>query len=469
MPLLHRSITDLWEKELVATISAVRNRMSSRKPVTVICLPVFALIFIATVAVATQAPTLAITGVNVVDVVEGRIVANSTVVVTGNTITSVTQNGTAPGDARLVDGRNRFLIPGLWDMHAHIQGNEKAWLPLYIANGVTSIRDMGADLDFILDIREAISSGARSGPRIVATGPILDDAPGDWPLRIRVRNPDEGRAAVQLLKRRGVDLIKVHNFTPRDAFFEIVDEARRQQLPVAGHVPLKVTIQEGIDAGMVTIEHMSEDGRVWKACSGGAQYRPDACRPFFEMLARRRVWQTPTLVALSELAVIGTPASAISRDQLAYANKRFLEFHAANQSFFLKRPELVGILKNLADVAKVVTRDMAAAGVGILAGCDAMIAGFCVHDELATMVAGGMKPATALQTATVNPARYLGREMTLGTIAAGRSADLVLLDANPLEDIANVRRIRAVVTAGRFLDRSALDQLLTQAKTAAQQ
>jgi imidazolonepropionase-like amidohydrolase len=232
---------------------------------------------------------------------------------------------------------------------------------------------------------------------------------------------------------------------------------------------LKVTIQEGVDAGMASIEHMSEDGRVWKACSGGEQYRPDACQPFFEMLARRRVWQTPTLVALSELAVIGTPASAISRDQLGYANKRFLELHAANQSFFLKRPEILGILKRLAEVAKVVTRDMAGAGTGILAGCDAMIAGFCVHDELSAMVAGGMTPAAALQTATINPARYLGRETTLGTIARGKSADLVLLDANPLEDIANVRRIRSVVSAGRLLDRSALDQLLAQAKAAAQQ
>ena len=424
---------------------------------------------VATVAVTPQTRTLAITRVSVVDVIDGRIVPNSIVTISAETISSVSQNGDLPADAQVVDGEGKFLIPGLWDMHAHIQGNEKAWLPLYIANGVTGIRDMGADLDFILDIRDATSSGRTLGPRIVAAGPILDDAPRDWPLRIRVKTPDEGRAAVQLVKRRGVDLIKVHNFTPRDVFFAIVDEARRQQLPVAGHVPLKVTIQEGIDAGMVTIEHMSEDGRVWKACSGGAQYRPDACRPFFEMLARRGVWQTPTLVALSELAVIGTPASAISRDQVAYASKAFLEFHAGNQSFFLKRPEIVGILKNLADVAKVVTRDMAAAGVGVLAGCDAMIAGFCVHDELATMVAGGMKPAGALQTATVNPARYLGREMTLGTIAAGKAADLVLLDANPLDDIANVRRIRAVVAAGRFLNRNALDQLLTQAKTAAQQ
>ena len=435
----------------------------------VICLPVLSVIAITTVTLSAQPQVLALTAVNVVDVVAGRIVPDTTVVVTGDTITSVTQHGIPPGGARVIDGRDKFLIPGLWDMHAHIEGNERAWLPLYVANGVTGIRDMGADLDFILEIRAATASGRTLGPRIIAAGPILDDAPGDWPFRMRVRNADEARATVQLLKRRGVDLIKVHNYTPREAFFAIVEEARRQNLRVAGHVPLKVTIQEGVDAGMVSIEHLSEDGRVWKACSGGAQYRPDACRPFFEMLARRGVWQTPTLIALAELPVIGTPASAISRDQLAYANKAFLEMHAGNQRLFVKQPEVLGIVRNLAEVGKVVTRDMAAAGVGILAGCDAMIAGFCVHDELALMVSSGMTPLAALQAATVNPARSLAREMTLGSVAAGRSADLVLLDANPLEDIANVRRIRAVVAAGRFLDRSALDQLLTQAKAAARQ
>src|SRR6185369_8723986 len=191
--------------------------------------------------------------------------------------------------------------------------------------------------------------------------------------------------------------------------------------------------------------------------------------PFFEMLARHRVWQTPTLLALAELPVIGTPASAISRDQMAYANKRFLEFHAGNQSFFLKQPEVVAILKNLAEVGKVVTRDMAAAGVGILAGCDAMIAGFCVHDELRLMVAAGMTPLGALQTATINPARYFGAEMTMGAIAPGRAADLVMLDANPLDDIGNARRISSVIVAGRLFDRDALDRLLTEAKAAAQQ
>jgi len=117
----------------------------------------------------------------------------------------------------------------------------------------------------------------------------------------------------------------------------------------------------------------------------------------------------------------------------------------------------------------VVTEDMATAGVGILAGCDGMIAGFCVHDELAAMVQGGMTPLGALQTATLNPARYFGLQQTAGSIASGQSADLVLLDASPLTDITNIRRIRAVIVAGRFLDRTDLDKLLAQTKIAAAQ
>ena len=132
---------------------------------------------IAGVAGTIQTRTLAITHTGVVDVAAGRIVTNSTVTIAGDTISSVDQNGAPPAGAQVVDGQGKFLIPGLWDMHAHVQVNEKGWLPLYIANGVTGIRDMGADLDFILDIRQATASGRVLGPRIVAAGPILDDAP----------------------------------------------------------------------------------------------------------------------------------------------------------------------------------------------------------------------------------------------------------------------------------------------------
>jgi Amidohydrolase family len=434
---------------------------------TIVVLTV-AILCVTTVSLLPQT-RLAITNVNIVDVTNGRILPSNTVTLEGNTIVGIIPRGAVPAGARVVDGSNKFLIPGLWDMHAHMQATGESWLHLYVANGVTGIRDMGSDLDLILKLRDATASARVLGPRIFAAGPILDDAPGDWPFRMRVKTADEGRAAVQALKRRGVDLVKVHNFTPRDVFFAIAEEARRQSLPLAGHVPLKVTVQEAVDAGLTNIEHLSEDGRVWKACSGGPKYRPEACQPFFEMLAHRRIWQTPTLLALSELSTIGTPASAVSSEQLAYATKSLRDMWAAIQSFFVAKPEIAGILKTQAEVARVVTSDMAKAGVGVLTGCDTMIAGFCIHNELGLMVRGGMNPLAALQTATLNPARYLGLEASAGTIASGKRADLVLLDGNPLVDIANIRRIHGVVVAGRFLDRSQLDTLLAQVKFAAGQ
>jgi hypothetical protein len=421
---------------------------------------------IATVSVTPQTRPLAITRVSVVDVVDGRILQDRTVTIRGRTIASITQNTAPPGDAQVVDGQGKFLIPGLWDMHAHMEMTGESWLQLYVANGVIGIRDMGSALDFILNLREASSSGRVLGPRIFAAGPILDDAPGDWPFRMRVKTADDGRAAVQLLKRRGVDLVKVHDHTPREAFFAIAEEARRENLPLAGHIPIGLTAEQVIDAGQRDIEHLSNLS-LWRPCSGGQKYSPEACRTFFETLARRSVWSTPTLAAMSEIMTIGTPASTVPPDRMAYASKSLRAMWAGNQS--ISSPGAAQFLKVNAEVAAVVTKDMATAGVGILAGCDGMIAGFCVHDELAAMVQGGMTPLGALQTATLNPARYFGLQQTAGSVASGQSADLVLLDASPLTDITNIRRIRAVIVAGRFLDRTDLDKLLAQTKNAAAQ
>ncbi len=380
------------------------------------------------------------------------------------TIASVTSDGKAPVDAQVVDGRDTFIIPGLWDMHAHTEASGEAWLPLYVANGVTGIRDMGSALDYILRTRDATASGRLLGPRIFAAGPILDDAPGEWPFRMRVKTADEGRAAVQLLKKRGVDLIKVHDNTPQPVFFAIADEARRQNLPLAGHIPRGLTVEQVVEAGQRSIEHLW-NGQIWRTCSRGNTYQLEACRPLFELLAQKGVWQTPTLVAMSEILSIGTSRSEVSAGQMAYAGKQIRSMWAGNQS--LVSPDVLKALRDTAATGAVVTSDMVKAGVGVLAGCDTMIAGFCVHDELAAMVRGGMPSLAALQTATLNPARYFGIEQTAGSVARGRRADLVLLDANPLLDIANVRRIRAVVVGGRLLDRRALDETLARAKTAA--
>jgi imidazolonepropionase-like amidohydrolase len=425
-----------------------------------------AVAILAAVPAGSQTQPLAITRVTVVDVADGRLMPNSTVTIAGK-ITSVTPNGRPAAGARVLDGSGKFLIPGLWDMHAHMEASGESALQLSVAHGVTGLRDMGSDLDLILKMREETAAGRVIGPRIFAAGPILDNAPGNWPFRMRVRSAEDGRSAVRLLKRRGVDLIKVHDNTPREVFFAIADEARRQDLPLAGHVPRGMTVEEVVNAGQRDIEHLS-NGSMWKPCSGGDEYRPEPCRSFFAMLARRGVWQTPTLAATAEIMTVGTPASAVSADRLGYASQSLKKMWAGNQGTF-GRPELIRMLRTIGAVGAVVTSDMARAGVGILAGCDSMIAGFCVGDELEALVRGGMSPLGALQTATINPARYFGRLATLGTIAPGRAADVVLLDANPLVDITNVRRIHAVVAAGRFFDRKALDQLLAQVKVAAKQ
>jgi alpha-D-ribose 1-methylphosphonate 5-triphosphate diphosphatase PhnM len=433
-----------------------------------ICLLAVAAAIMATVPVTPQTRALAITGVNVVDVVDGRIVPNSTVTIRGKTIASVAQNGAPPTDAQTVDGRGKFLMPGLWDMHTHMEMTGAAWLQLHVANGVTAIRDMGSDLDLILKMRDDTASGRVLGPRIFAAGPILDDAPGEWPFRLRVKTADDGREAVQLQKRRGVDLIKVHDHTPREAFFAIAAEARRQNLPLAGHIPMGLTVEEVVDAGQRDIEHM-DNWRLWRRCTEDSVYRPELCQSLFALLASRGVWQTPTLTAAAEVATIGTPASNISSDQIAYAGKPLKAMWAGNQSLGGTSPDAIRIMRTRAEVGAHVTSDMAKAGVLILAGCDGMIAGFCLHDELAAMVRGGMTPSAALQTATINPASYFGLEQTAGSVASGRSADLVLLDENPLADIASVRRIRCVIVAGRLLDRQALDKMLAEVKSAARQ
>jgi hypothetical protein len=414
-----------------------------------------------------QSRPLAITHVNVIDVSSGRTLPNSTVTIRGSSIVSVTTGGAPPANALVVEGRDKFLIPGLWDMHAHTQMTGEPWLALGIANGVTGIRDMGSDLDFILNMREATSSGKVLGPRIFAAGPILDDAPEGWPFRMRVKTAEDGRAAVQLLKRRGVDLIKVHDHTPREAYLAIADEARKQNLPLAGHIPQGIRAREAIDAGQGDIEHLS-NMNLWRACSGGNTYNPDACKPFFEMLAQRIIWQTPTVATWVELGTIGTPASHVSADLMAYVPKSIREFWAGNQSIFAT-PEVVKQMKGQAEEGAIFTNDMAKAGVPILAGCDGMISGYCLHDELAMFVHGGMSPLAALQTATLNPAKYFKIEQTSGSIASGKRADLVLLDANPLTDIKNVGRIRAVVLAGRLLERNELDKMLADVKAKARE
>jgi imidazolonepropionase-like amidohydrolase len=426
-------------------------------------LGVLALAGVAVQPAGEPAPTLAIVHATVIDVLNGQTTADSTVVVRGDLIVSVEPRAAAPKGAQVVDARGRFLIPGLWDMHAHHEATGEASLALYLANGVTGTRDMGSDLDTVLGWRAAVHTGTILGPRIVTSGPILDDAPADWPYRMRVRSADDGRRAVRFLRERGVDFVKVHDRTPRDAYFAIADEAKRLNLPLVGHLPRGISVEEAVDAGQQSVEHLA-GFRMVRQCSDGEPYRREPCAPFFAWLAKHRIWQTPTLASWRGLMTIGTPQSDPARDHLDFASPSLRKTWALNQGVSSSSAERARELVRSSDNAAVAVSDMQQAGVGILAGCDGLVPGFCVHDELALMVRGGMTTLAALQTATINPARFLGREDSLGTVAPGKTADLVLLRSNPLRDIRGVGEIDGVVTAGRWFDRKRLDSILTDVR-----
>jgi imidazolonepropionase-like amidohydrolase len=411
--------------------------------------------------------TFAFIHVTVVDVGSGSLLRDQDVVVTGNRISQLGNSGkvSVPRTATSINGRGKFLIPGLWDMHVHIEPAPEIFARLYLSQGVTGIRDMRMELDNLLALREKIRNGAFPAPRLVASGPAVDNVPAEFPIvvKIRVKNAAEARETVALLQANGVDFIKVHNFTPRDAFFAVAEETKKRHLTFAGHVPLSVSVPEAVEAGMRSIEHLSEF-RLVDECGD-----PAKCKRLIALLKEHGTWQTPTLVELRQMA------------QPAASNEQRAKYVPASVRKFWSLTE--GMMQNLSEEQKAHVKqqyqqalpliaDFQRQGIGILAGTDSpvipnIVSGFSLHDELSLLVEAGLTPLQALQTATLNPARFLGKLDDLGSVEPGKLADLVLLDANPLDDIRNTSKINAVVSDGRFFDRESLDNLLAEAETLA--
>jgi imidazolonepropionase-like amidohydrolase len=401
--------------------------------------------------------SIAITNVTLVDVVSGARQTAMTVVTKAGEIADIGRAISVPPGAVRVDGTGKFLIPGLWDMHSHNQASGTESLELYLANGVVGTRDMGSDLEFILSLRDRIRRGELSGPEIVAAGPMLDNAPADWPFRRRVTNAQEAREAVAELKKRGVDFIKVHNNTPRDVFFAVADEAPKLGLSFAGHVPLAVTIDEGAASGIKSIEHLSES-RVFRECAGKVQpYDAERCRPLFDQLAANNIWQTPTL---GFFRVLPDVFSGKPMPHAEYASDSLLELTRRNIEASKLDEQALSFLRSMSKTSLTVIRDMLPRGNAFLAGCDGGVPGFCLHDEMQALTEAGLSPLQAIQTATINPAKLLGRETIQGTIEVGKRADLVLVEADPLTDTRNTRSIAAVIVRGRVLSKADIDRMI---------
>jgi dihydroorotase-like cyclic amidohydrolase len=430
-----------------------------------------------------QQETLVFTHVTVIDATGAPAKPDMTVMVRGDRIEALGETGiiTIPQEAQVVDATGKFLIPGLWDMHMHLRelGLGKSYLALFIANGVTGVRVMAGREEYH-EWRQEISSGKLIGPRMVIGSFVV----GFMPENLHdLGNAEEGRQLIRDLKKQDWAFVKLLNYILRDVYFAIADEAKKQGIPFVGHVPLSVTTAEASDAGQRSIEHILTD--IIPACSTSdecelkTEFRalwdaesPDAVglltnssyseRKAMELFARfvkNKTWVCPTLVAQH---------GALSLDNDASRQDPRLKYIPPSTREFWKNyaGEARTDYEKLSRMQLKIVGDMNLVGVRLLAGTDTAEAycfpGFALHDELELLVRAGLSPMEALRTATYNPAKYFGQLDSMGTVERGKVADLVLLDANPLQDIRNTQRIAAVVVDGKIFNKPALQNMFAQ-------
>ena len=392
------------------------------------------LLFVALVNV--PAAIIAIRDVTVIDGSGSAPVPHSNIVIRGEHIVAVGPARTTPvpKGARIIEGRGRFAIPGLWDMHVHLWDKQNP-LPLYIAHGVTGVRDMGSDFARTAAWREAAQSGKAVGPHVITPGPAVDGKPAGNPkLPVLVATtPEDGRKVFDRLDDMDVDFIKVLSSLPREAFFALAERSRKWRMAFAGHVPQTVTPDEAIDARMASMEHLFG---LFGACARDREHVLETfdegkARDLFRKSALMETRQTPTLTLWERMT-----AEATGDDRAA--------------------------MRKQTDLASRMVRLMRDCGVEIMAGTDTgdpgTVPGATLHQELELLVKAGLTPMQALQTATTIPARFLGWDDSVGHLKPGMFADVVLLAADPLADIRNVRKVVGVAIRGRYYGKAWIDR-----------
>jgi cytosine/adenosine deaminase-related metal-dependent hydrolase len=446
---------------------------------------------------------LAITNVTVIDATGTPARLDATVVIVGDRIAEIGISGEIriPKRAQVVDGTSKFLIPGLWDMHVHLDYRD--YLPLFIANGVTGVRVMWGQPEH-QEWRKDIEAGRLLGPRMMIGSAIVDGPNPYWRGSISVANEAQARQAVAEAKRGGADFLKIYQFLPRDLYFDIADESKKEGISFEGHLPITVSAEEGSRAGQKSFEHLVG---VLPACSTRSEelfqaaqadfaemtathskgkfeglhdtrleqamldsYSAEKAAALSAVLKTNGTWQCPTLTLLHMFGYGDDPAF-LNDPRLKYMPPRkrtswdpaHLEGARTPEDFAYSRREFQKYLEVVGTMQK--------SGVGILAGTDSQnpytFYGFSLHDELGFLVQAGLSPMEALQSATLNPARFFGKEKELGTVEKGKLADLILLDANPLDVIGNTKKIAAVVYGGKLYPRASLDAMLAKVEALA--
>lgn len=415
-------------------------------------------------AAAANAETVAIVNVNVIPMTSETVIEAQTVIVSDGYIAAIGDVETvrAPEDAIVVDGTDRFLMPGFVEMHAHVTSTRpedvQPLLDLFLANGVTTIRGMLGRPSH-LELREELAAGRLRGPRLITSGPSLNGNSVD--------GPQAGAGMVRAQHAAGYDFIKIHPGLSADEFNAIADQANELGMPFAGHVPVSVGVQGVLDKGIATIDHL--DGYMAAMLPANSDPSGGYGGFFGVMLADEvEVSRLDALVAATlEAGVANVPTESLFEqlvnDEPAAELARRSEARFVSETTIARwieaknrttgergfDPEVAALA---IDIRRQLIGKLHESGAMLLLGSDApqtfQVPGFSLHRELELMVASGLTPYEALKTGTTAPADFLGTGS--GTVEIGATADLVLLDANPLIDIGNSRRIHGVVAAGRW-------------------
>jgi imidazolonepropionase-like amidohydrolase len=418
------------------------------------------------------AGTVAFVDVSVVPMDRERVLERQTVVVRDGRVAAIgpARSTPVPAGASRVDGRGKFLAPGLVDMHAHVaQGTESLadpagrQLALSLAAGVTTLRGLVA-APTALALRDRVARGEVLGPTLYVAAPSLNGN--------SVTSPADGVRLVERAKRDGYDVLKIHGGVSAETYDSIAVAARRAGLRLVGHVTPEYGLARALAAGQ-QVEHL--DGYIAASLRDGvdappgqfvldpavlAQVDSARLRAVIAETVRRGVWNGPTLALFATLASDETAEQLATRPELRYTPPQALAQWAAQRSPLTQAPaegrHAYVALRNL------LVRELHRAGGRLLVGSDSpqiyMTPGFGALREIEAFVAAGLSPYAALEAATRNPAEFLGRA-DAGTVATGKRADLILLDGNPLADVANLRRLSGVMVGGRWLDAARLAAL----------
>ena len=427
--------------------------------------------------------------VNVVDTTEGRVLPDRFVLIEGKQIARVEVTPLRPPQGAVtIEGARKYLMPGLWDMHVHLWYKENLF-PLYLAAGVTGVRDMGSDPARTKAWQREVDQGRLLGPHVITPGRPFDGVPSDDPkLPVLVpRSPEEARQMYDRVDSEGVDFIKVLTRLHADCYYALIDRARKWGLPVVGHVPDEVSVWDAVEARQKSMEHLmgvalacsrdedrlrrllleserDRDSAKRREYSRGVldSYDPARAEKLFQRMAEFESWQTPTLVMWSRTYNLDAADRLANPELKSIPREIRADWPALTAD--PPAPDVVTLIQRVWDRYLQIVSRMRANGVPLLAGTDTgdpwSYPGTELDQELELLVKTGLTPAEALRTATLNPAKFLDAADSFGNVRPGLLADLVLLDADPLADIRNTRRVEAVFLGGVYLPKKNLDSLV---------